>query len=42
MILTITAIIITVDVIIKAKTPISIVTKNKDENSDRKKLIILF
>jgi len=40
MILIITAIVITVNVIIKAKTPISIVTKNKVENSARKKLNI--
>jgi len=42
MILTITAIVITVAVIIKAKTPISIVAKNKDENIARKKLNMLF
>jgi len=42
MILTMTAIVITVDVIIKAKTPISIVVKNKDENIARKKKNILF
>ena len=42
MILTITAIAITVAVIIKAKTPISIVTKNKDASIARKKSNILF